>query len=123
MFVVVWRGFGFLTFFIGIFGLLAGLVLAARLSPLFGGTAGTIQGHSFDWGMGLGILIAAAINWVLGRWLNKRAAFKAMEAGLPQPTGWRHLFAGRHSFMAVNMEYWSILAALFAVIGIVASSF
>ncbi len=101
--VVIWTGWGFLA-----------LVLAA-----LGGLGGTFLGVALgapedqvNLGTTLGLLLAAAGIWLLGRRLNDP------RPGFHPDTGERVVYRNRHRLWFVPMQYW---AAIVAVGGVVAA--
>ena len=81
--MIVWHGWGILTVVCGSAGLLFAYMTES---------AGLAQGYAF----GLGLLIAAAINWFLGTHFNN--------------------ISNGHKLFWIPMQWWSVPAAAFGIV-------
>ncbi len=103
-----WSGRGPLMMVCVLLGLVTGIVIAffAREPGRGAGTVG-------PWPFALGFALAAAVNLLLGLWLNRRAARTVVD---PR-TGAAAIAPAEHRFWGLRMEWWSLpilaLAALF----------
>ena len=94
--MIVWSGWGFLAVVIAIAGAVIGqIVLGDR------------------YGIGIGFLLAAAVNFMVGRKLNNPSNDKIV---VDEQTGERIALKSRSTLFFIPMEYWSILLVGVAVI-------
>ncbi len=100
-----WTGRGFLALLtlIGVFGLFGALLTLAFGEQIF---------DRAPWLWGVGALIAAVINWVVGCRVNRKPL------KVPRPSLWksRLTYRPRNRFMSLPLEVWS---APMAVLGLV----
>jgi hypothetical protein len=92
--MIIWKGWGFLS-----------VVIAAAFFFAFGYLGHLIIGESphrngVQYGAAVGLVIAAVVNWFVGRSLNRG-----------NRTAGANVFS-RHSLFFVSMEYWSIAMVL-----------
>jgi hypothetical protein len=103
-----WTGRGFLALLslIGVIGLFGAVLTFAFGDSIF---------IRLPWLWGVGLLLAAVINWVVGCRINRRPY-------LPKRS-WRVKFwlsrPARHRFMSLAMELWSIPAAALGLVLVV----
>ncbi|WP_338661478.1 hypothetical protein VQH23_14650 [Pararoseomonas sp. SCSIO 73927] len=109
--MIIWRGWGILTVVI--------LALVGGGVTLAAGTLLESQGAHVGYGFVLGLVAAAAANWVLGRRLNGRPARELVDAR----TGERVLLRTSHSLFFVPMQWWSVLMIAAAVLAFLAMLF
>jgi len=96
--MIVWSGWGFLAAVIAIAGAVVGqLVLGDR------------------YGIGLGFLLAAIVNFLLGRKLNDSSKDQIV---VDEKTGERMALKRRSTLFFIPMEWWSILMVGVAVISL-----
>lgn len=103
--MLIWRGWGILAALIPI-GLL--VVIQIIVDAVFG--ANTYQQYA-DVLSPLGLLVGAAILWVLGRRLNGQPG----RVMIDQATGQQVEFRRDHSLFFIKMEYWAVVCAVGAV--------
>jgi len=98
---VRWSGFGVLSAILLMTAMIAATLL---LRPIF--LQHGMPLHAAAWlADGLGLLIGAAINLPLARWMRDRPSGK------------------RHSFMGLGMQAWSVIGAIGGIALIIASHF
>ncbi len=97
--MIVWSRFGFIVplLWLALVGIASALNLQSFVSkPL---DASII------------LIISAAFYWVLGKKINKNTKFEAIE----KQTGQAVTIDNSHTFFFIKVEYWSIIAILFAI--------
>ena len=108
--MIVWSGWGVLVIVIAV-------VVGGGLSALLGvgfraaGLPQLIAAAPF-----LGLAVAAAVNWVVGRRLNTRPGREMIDTA----TGRTVILRRRHSLFWIPMEWWSVALGLLAVFLLVA---
>jgi len=99
--MIVWKGWGFLVIVFAVIGFVLGAFVGTRVI----GFGPHRQGGQY--GVAIGLAIAAALNWYIGRSLNR--PFREAKAGP----------AEKHSLCLIPMEWCSIglllVALLFAL--------
>ena len=93
--MIVWSGLGFLT------ALISFLSVA-----IFNSLLGQVPYRT-----SIGLLIAAAANWFLGKKLNGGEGRTLID----EDTGERIEIKNKHTLFWVKMEWWSIALAIFAI--------
>lgn len=109
MFFVIWRGRGIAVVGLAILGILTAQAIVAILG-------GINQAHVQGLGAGIGLLLAAAPAWFLGKKWNAPLPDRVL---VDQATGQQVVIKHRprHTLYYVPMEYWGvILAALGGVV-------
>ena len=102
--MIVWSGWGVLTV---VFALLA-VGIGAVLQPVLDGSGLVLPAAT---GLAIGLVIAAVINWVVGRRLNRAPGREMIDA----KTGQRVTIRRRHSLFWIPMHFFSVVFLLFAV--------
>ena len=102
--MIVWSGLGMLT---ALFALLA-VGIGAVLQPLLDGNG---LGQPAEIGLAIGLLVAAAVNWIVGHRLNKGPGREMIDA----KTGQRVLFRRRHTLFWIPMQYISVVFIVVAL--------
>ncbi len=107
--MIIWSGWGILTPLIFILGTVpVTLGIEALMRALNGQPGGTVP-------LGFGLLGGAALNWVVGRKLNSAPGRDLVDPANGEVVRLRR----SHSLFFIKMEWWSILAAVLAVVWIV----
>lgn len=96
MYIVWWSGRGYLTILI-VLGTLAAFGLVERASSIADGS----------WFWSAALLLAAGINWHFGSKINRKKRAALRPAGARD----RLFYRGRHRFMSVPMESFSLVIA------------
>jgi len=109
--MIIWRGWGILTVVI--------LALAGGLTVAAAGKAIEAAGGNVGYAVVLGLLVAAAVNWVVGRRLNGRPARELVDVR----TGERVTLRASHALFFVPMQWWSVLMLLVALVALSAILF
>ena len=109
--MIIWRGWGILTVVI--------LALVGGGVTLAAGKLLESNGANVGYGFVLGLVAAAAANWILGRRLNGRPVRELVDA----QTGERVVLRTSHSLFFVPMQWWSVLMVLAAVVALSAMLF
>ncbi|RZF64933.1 hypothetical protein EWE75_08720 [Sphingomonas populi] len=103
---IVWSGLGFLSILIvGFVSIVVGVIL-----DLVFGALGYPQ--LIVLAADIGLLAGAAANWYVGKRLNSVPPRELLDT----QTGQRVLLTRRHKLFWIEMQYWSIPVALFAVL-------
>ena len=108
--MVVWSGWGILAVVFAALGAIAGIALVD-------GTGGLGYGVSEEVGFALGLIVAAAVNWFVCVWLNRRPGRQMVDVD----TGERIILRRRHRLFWVPMQYWSVAMLVFAVLAVTSS--
>lgn len=104
--MIIWSGWGILTVVIAV---LVGGGVTALLFPAFEALGlHRISGLAVM----LGLLAAAAANWVVGRRLNTRPGQELVD----KATGQTVVLRRTHSLFFIRMEWWSVPLAIVAAI-------
>lgn len=100
MFILIWRGRGFLVLGFAILGVL----VTSLFTALLGG--GHVAGHAQTVAIGLGLVAAAIPVWVFGRRWNAPQPDRVL---MDQQTGQQVVvtWKPRHTLYYVPMQYWS----------------
>ena len=106
--MIVWSGWGILTIVIA--ALVGGGVTAAAVAALKGAGLPEAEGYALV----LGLLAAAAVNWVVGRRLNSQPGREMID----KTTGQTLVLRRRHSLFFIRMEWWSLVLAAAAVVAL-----
>jgi hypothetical protein len=106
MWVIIWRGWGFLTVIIFV----AVLIVAIAVSSMFFDKNAPLS-QVGRVALPASLFLAAAANWVVGRRLNGHPPRKLFDP----KTGQSVLLKSRHTLFFVKMEYWSVPAVLLGV--------
>jgi hypothetical protein len=110
--VIVWRGWGILVVLIAFLGLLAGQLI---------GTA-VMGASNYDsnatWLVGLGLLLAAAVLWPIGKRLNSGS-----RTFIDKETGREIVVRPGHSLFFVPMQFWAPILGVIALLMIVNGQF
>ena len=101
--MIIWRGLGILV--------VVAVALTAVLMQLIGNVVLGDYTRYSDWLFPLGLLIAAAVVWPLGRRLNGQPGRTLVD---PQ-TGQQVTLRREHSLFFIKMEYWSPIIAIIAI--------
>lgn len=103
-----WTGRGFLTLLtvIGVWGAFGALVTFAFGSDIL---------DRAPWLWGVGLLLAAPVNWWAGSRLNRRDARPFVKNWK-----WRYLYNAPHRFCGLPMETWSVPALALGLLIVVA---
>ncbi|TPG41470.1 hypothetical protein EAH89_28715 [Roseomonas nepalensis] len=109
--MIIWRGWGILT--IPIVALTGGLVVAI-LHNLMAGT-----GRYAGLALTAGLLTAAAVNWFVGRRLNRMPVRELLDPA----TGERVIVRRSHDLFFVPMQWWSLLLLAAALVSLFAIFF
>ena len=109
--VIIWRGWGILT--IPIVILIGGPVVAI-LNNLLAGT-----GRYAGLALTAGLLAAAAVNWFVGRRLNRTPARELLDP----VTGERVVIRRSHDLFFVPMQWWSVILVAAALVSLFAILF
>jgi hypothetical protein len=102
--MIIWRGFGILVVLI--------TALALVLMQWFGNTLPGGYSAYRQWLFPIGLLLAAAITWPLGRYLNGQPGRVLVD---PQ-TGQQVTLRREHSLFFIRMEYWAAVLAAGALV-------
>lgn len=96
-----WTGRGFLSllFLIGVVGLFGACVTFAIGETAF---------DANPWLWGVALLLAAAVNWFGGSWINRKALARPRARGILG----RLIYRTPNRFLSLPMEDWSIPTAL-----------
>lgn len=94
-----WTGRGFLSllFLIGVVGLFGACVSF---------TIGEAAFDTHPWLWGVALLLAGAVNWFAGSWINRKALARPRARGVLG----RLVYPARHRFLSLPMEDWSLPA-------------
>ena len=104
--MIIWSGLGFLVAVVGF-----GCVLGAEfLTEAAFNDDQYFQSHG--WPMLVAFLVAGAIVWFLGRYLNDKGTRRLIDPETNQEV----TLKSNHSFFFIPMQYWG---AIFVVLGIV----
>lgn len=87
--MLIWRGWG----------ILSPIIAAAPVVVVNGSKMGNIVA-------GVGLVLAALLNWFLGQWFNR----PLREADFD--------FGRRHSFFWIPMEWWSVAMLFFSAVNL-----
>jgi hypothetical protein len=110
--MLIWRGWGILVAVVAFLGLVLMQLVA---DALYG--SGTYSSQTGRWAP-LGLLLAAAILWPLGRRLNGGEKRQLVD---PR-TGETFEVRREHSLFFIRMEYWAAILAAVALVVFVYSS-
>jgi len=103
--MILWSGWGILTVLFA----LVGAALGAALH-------GIIPALSDHLAVGIGLLVAAVVNWLVGVRLNNRPGRELVDP----KTGGRVILKRRHTLFWVPMQYYSALLVLIAIAAVFA---
>jgi len=106
----IWSGLGVLT--LPIVALTVGITVALGMRGLEAIGRPDLAYLAFS----LGLLLAAAVNWVVGRRLNRAPGRELVDPS----TGERVVLRRRHTLFWIPMEYLSVLLALAALVPLLA---
>jgi len=98
--LIVWSGYGFLSAVIFVAGTVAGLVLDENVTAVG------------NYGIVLGLLLAAGVNWAVGIRFNNPSKDKEL---IDPKTGGCVMLRRRHTLFWIPMQYWSVLPLVLAV--------
>jgi cytochrome b561 len=107
--LIIWRGWGFLVAVIVLVALIAMELVASALQG-----EGAYQEETALWA-GIGLLLAGAVIYPLGRRLNGGEGRLMVD----KQTGQEVLIKPIHSLFFIRMEYWGLAALAGGVISIV----
>lgn len=104
--IFIWRGWGIMVFAIALVVTFAVGIPVQLLVEYFG-----LSRTFIHVGMSTGLVLAAAVNWMIGRRLNTASARNLIDA----ETGERVILRPQHSLFFIRMEYWSVPMVLLAI--------
>lgn len=106
-FVAWWTGWGYVTIWI---------IVAAVIAVTLAWTAFRLPDG--PWMFGIGLLVAAAANWQIGRNMNRKSIAKVRTSRVRDQL----LYRARNRFMSLPMETFSLVIVLVGVTIIVVSA-
>lgn len=113
--IVVWRGWGILTI-----PLVGAVIIWGLLGTLWVTETLLLPNWTKPLGFAIAIVGAGAINWIVGRYLNKKGRPRIIH---DEKTGRPLTKVGQqHDLFFIKMEYWSVPLFLIAVV-FIASAF
>ncbi len=104
--MIIFSGFGFLVL---IFGIGAAFVMTAATRGI-GGDPAYWANHG--WPKLVAGLMAGALTYVVGRYLNKRTSKVLMDPDTMQSVN----VGARHSMFFIPMEYWGVILVILGVV-------
>lgn len=102
--MLVWRGWGILAILIP-FGCIVILELMVG-KPTY---------QSSPWYPTSGLMVGAVIVYLVGSWFDKRSVSRSREV-IDTKTGEKFTLSHRNQFFFIDMKWWSIIVAVFAII-------
>jgi hypothetical protein len=104
--MIVWRGLGILV------AVVAGGALVLTQLVFDAALGQDAYSRNSGWLAPLALLLAAAVIWPLGTYLNNRGA----RVYIDKATGREVVMRPNHSLFFVRMEYWAPILAVIAVV-------
>ncbi|MGA2125268.1 MAG: hypothetical protein ABSG76_03860 [Xanthobacteraceae bacterium] len=112
--MIIWSGKGILVFLIAVAGLVLGTPIAMLAQSLVGG--GPSPDAPPAYAIAIGLLIAAAGNFYLARWLDDPAKTRTL---VDPQTNQTFVLRDRSSLMFIPVRYWTYILVGLAVLGLV----
>lgn len=113
--MIIWRGWGWLALAVGV---IVSISLDEASNALFAVPSGEHYRDTHAWLWLLDGAIAAALCWVLGKWLERREEAKA-QVVINKETKQEILVLGRNDLFWIPVKWWSLVWIVVAVFMII----